>query len=56
MLLELAHTEDERAADEAAAQPYWAACPATVLGHRAAAAALRDQADRLLAAVVPNVA
>jgi hypothetical protein len=47
MLLELARSEDERAADEAAAQPYWAACPPSVRGHRAAAAVLRERADRI---------
>ncbi|GAB7007857.1 hypothetical protein JCM18899A_53340 [Nocardioides sp. AN3] len=49
ILLELAHHQDECAANEAAAQPYWAACPPSVHGHRAAAEALRDQADQLLA-------
>lgn len=55
-LLELARSEDERAADEAAAQPYWLPCPPSVQGHRAAAAALRDQADRLLALLRPAMA
>ena len=48
VLLELARREDECAADQAAAQPYWLACPPSVQGHRAAAVALRDQADRLV--------
>ncbi len=43
--------EDECAANEAVTQPYWLPCPPSVQGHRAAAAALRDQADRLLAAL-----
>ena len=48
ILLELARREEECAANEAAAQPYWAACPPSVHGHRAAAEALREQADQLL--------
>ena len=48
LLLELARREDDRAADRAAEQPYWAACPPTVQGHRTAAAALRDEADHLI--------
>lgn len=55
-LLELAHLEDERAADEAAALPYWVPCPSSVHGHRAAAEALRRRADQLLAAIMPAVA
>lgn len=55
MLLELARREDDRAADEAAAHPYWTACPPSVQGHRAAAVALRDQADQLLGAIAPTV-
>lgn len=47
MLLELARTEQECAANGAPARPYWTPCPPSVGGHRAAAA-LRDQADRLL--------
>ena len=49
ILMSLARDEDERAADEAAATPYWSACPASVAGHRAAAAVLRGEADSLLA-------
>lgn len=49
MLLELAHHQDEQAADELAATPYWSSAPATVLGHRDAAEALRRAADMLLA-------
>jgi hypothetical protein len=49
-LLRIAHHEEDLAAAEAAAVPYWAPCPASVPGHRAAAAALRSQADLLLAA------
>ena len=46
-LLRLA-VEQERIADAEAAQvPYWAPSPASVEGHRAAASALRADADRL---------
>jgi hypothetical protein len=48
-LLRLAHVEENLAADEAAKVPYWAPYPPTVLGHRAAAAALRADADSFLA-------
>ena len=47
VLLALARREDECAADQAAAQPYWLACPPSVQGHRAAAVALREHADAL---------
>jgi hypothetical protein len=50
VLLQLARHQDDLAANEAAATPYWATCPPTVLGHRAAACALREQADSLLSA------
>lgn len=46
-LLKLAIHEDELAANQAAGVPYWAPTPASVIGHRAAAAALRDDADRI---------
>jgi len=46
-LLQLAKHEDELAANEAACVPYWSPTPASVIGHRAAAAALRDDADRI---------
>lgn len=49
-LLELARRQDELAANEAAATPYWKPQPSSVQGHRAAAAALRAEADLLLAA------
>ena len=49
ILLELARREDNLAADEAAATPYWSPGPATILGHRAAATVLRVEADHLLA-------
>ncbi|HWU21743.1 MAG TPA: hypothetical protein VN088_09460 [Nocardioides sp.] len=49
LLLDLAHREDELAAQELAATPYWASAPATVAGHRDAAEALRAAADLLLA-------
>jgi hypothetical protein len=48
-LLRLARIEDDLAAREAASIPYWAPYPPTVLGHRAAAQALRDDADTLVA-------
>ncbi len=48
-LLRLARAEDDLAADEAAATPYWSPTPTTVLGHRAAAALLRAGADQVLA-------
>jgi hypothetical protein len=47
-LLNLAQVEQDRAASEAAAVPYWSPCPPSVVGHRAAAAALRADADTLL--------
>ncbi|GAB4010943.1 hypothetical protein [Nocardioides ultimimeridianus] len=49
MLLELALRQDELAAQELAATPYWATAPETVAGHRDAAEALRAAADLLLA-------
>jgi hypothetical protein len=49
-LLRLARAEDDRASAEAAKVPYWAACPPSVQGHRAAAAILRADADSLLTA------
>jgi len=48
-LLRLARIEDTRAADVAATVPYWAPCPTSVVGHRAAAQALREQADQIAA-------
>ena len=50
ILLNLARHQDNMAADQAASTPYWAPCPPSVLGHRSAAAALRAEADHLLAA------
>lgn len=47
-LLRLAMVEDNLAAEEAARTPYWAACPPSVAGHRAAAEALRADAERFL--------
>jgi len=47
-LLRLAKAEDDRAADEAANVPYWAPLPASVTGHRAAAAVLRRAAEGFL--------
>jgi len=49
ILLELARNQENLAADEAASTPYWSPCPSTVLGLRTAAAALRAQADQLVA-------
>ena len=48
-LLRLAEIEESMAAQDAASVPYWAPTPATVHGHRAAALALRADADRYLA-------
>jgi hypothetical protein len=47
-LLNLARIEEDRAADDAAAVPYWSHRPPSVAGHNAAAAALREAADRFL--------
>jgi hypothetical protein len=47
-LLRLARDEEDQAATEAAAVPYWTASPPSVQGHRAAAAALRAKADHLV--------
>jgi hypothetical protein len=47
-LLRLAREEEDMAAAEAAAVPYWSRCPATVQGHRLASAILRADADRFL--------
>jgi hypothetical protein len=49
-LLDLAFQQDELAAREAAATPYWKPQPDTVQGHRCAAEALRVEADFLLRA------
>jgi hypothetical protein len=46
ILLKLAKEQEDLAAEAAAAVPYWTPCPPTVLGHRAAAVALREQADQ----------
>lgn len=48
ILLKLAKQQDDLAAQEAAKVPYWTPCPPSVLGHRAAAEALRAQADEYL--------
>jgi hypothetical protein len=47
-LLELARIEEDRAANDAAAIPYWSHRPPSIAGHQAAAAALREAADRFL--------
>ena len=49
VLLEPARHRDDLAANEAAATPYLAPWPASVFGHRTAAAALRAEADHLIA-------
>lgn len=48
-LLRLARHEENQAAMEAAAVPYWSVGPPSIQGHRAAAAILRVEADKLLA-------
>jgi len=48
-LLRLARVEDDLAAAEAAATPYWSPAPIAVLGRRTAAAVLRADADQFLA-------
>jgi hypothetical protein len=48
-LLALARRQDELAAQEAAATPYWEPQPVTVQGHRSAADALRAEAELLRA-------
>jgi hypothetical protein len=50
ILFDLARRQDDIAHSEAAAVPYWAPYPASVGGHRAAAAALRAEAGRILEA------
>lgn len=50
VLLELARHQEDLAANEAAATPYWSPCPSSVLGRRSAAAVLRAEADHLLTA------
>jgi hypothetical protein len=49
-LYRLARREDSLADEECARVPYWAPCPASVLGHRAAARALEAEAAALLEA------
>jgi len=46
-LLRLAQAEESHAVTEAARVPYWAPCPDSVMGHRAAARVLREDAARL---------
>jgi hypothetical protein len=50
ILLQLARAQEALAATEAMATPYWEASPSSVIGHRAAAAVLRAEANRLAAA------
>ena len=52
ILLKLAKSQDDLAAQAAAAVPYWTPCPPAILGHRAAANALREQADEFLPASI----
>ena len=52
-LIRLAKLEDDLAADEAARVPYWLPCPSSVEGHRAAALALRRDADLIAGAAGP---
>lgn len=47
-LLELARRQDELAVIEGSATPYWKPQPATVVGHRSAADALRAEANLIL--------
>jgi hypothetical protein len=55
-LLRLARQEDDLACNESATVPYWAPCPPSVQGHRAAAAALRDVAERVVGrALAPSI-
>lgn len=53
-LRRLAKAEDDRAAAEAAEVPYWTPCPASVTAARAAARALRADAERLDAQWCPG--
>ena len=53
ILLELARHEEGLAATIAAQTPYWQPRPATSIGHRGAAAALRSEADRVAYVVAP---
>lgn len=53
-LRRVAKGEEDRAAAEAADTPYWSACPPSVLAHRAAARALRADAERLEAQAHPR--
>ncbi len=55
VLLRLARFEDDLAAAEAAAVPYWAPHPSTVQGHRMAAVALRAHADAVIASPTPRM-
>lgn len=50
ILLDLVRREDDIAIAEAAAVPYRAQHPSSVIGHRVAADALRSEADRFLEA------
>ena len=52
ILLKLAKHQDDLAAQDAAEVPYWTPCPPSVLGRRAAAEALRAQADEYLTTLI----
>ncbi|MGN6721415.1 MAG: hypothetical protein ACTHJM_02245 [Marmoricola sp.] len=47
LLFALAEEQDLAAAHEASSLPYWKACPASLLGTRAAARVLREAAERV---------
>ena len=47
IIFDLATEEEAAAADEAAEVPYWCSCPPSVIGHRAAARALRRAAESI---------
>ena len=50
-LRRLARQHETEAATEAARAPYWAPCPDSVVGHRAVAALLREDAALLATAL-----
>jgi hypothetical protein len=47
-LLRLAAVQEREATAEASRIPYWGHCPSSVTGHRAAAEALRADAQRFM--------
>lgn len=54
-LVRLARREEELAATEAARTPYWTPVPASVIGHRLAAQALRDTMARIEASATQTL-